>query len=158
MLEAMLAAQRSPDPSTQVGACIVNERNRIVASGYNSFPNGIRTNVFPWEREADSPLGTKYPYVVHAEKNAIYNAEGSVEGGTLYVTLYPCCECCKDIIQARIKKIIYLSNPYKDTWQCQAAQRMFEHIDMSIEQHKWQDKELTLSCLSKLSEMIESSV
>lgn len=159
MLEAMLAGtSRSPDPSTQVGACIVNKRNRIIASGYNSYPNGIRTRAFPWDREADSPLDTKYPYVVHAEKNAIYNAEGSVEGATLYVTMYPCNECAKDVIQARIKKIVYLSNPYKDTWRCQAAQKMFEHLDMPIEQHQWQNRELTLSCLQKLSDMIRSSV
>src|SRR3972149_3935135 len=154
MLEALLAAQRSPDPNTQVGACIVNMYNRIVASGYNSFPNGICTSVFPWDRDNVDPLKTKYPFVVHAEKNAIYNRTDSIAGCTLYVTMYPCNECTKDIIQARIAKVVYLSNPYKDTWQVEASAMMFQALDLPIIEHKWADKKSVLSCLQKLSNLV----
>lgn len=158
MVTAMFAGQsRSPDPNTQVGAVIVNSRNRVVASGYNSFPNGICLTRFSWAREHEDPLQTKYPYVVHAEKNSIYNAVGPVEGCTLYVTMYPCNECAKDIIQAGITKIVYLFNPYKDGWQAKASQRMLEHLDIEIVQHVWDDKEAVLQCLAKLSNLIQSS-
>jgi len=151
----MLAGiSRSPDPNTQVGACIVNERNRILSSGYNSFPSGIGINSFPWARESKNILDTKYPYVVHAEKNAIYNAENSVEGCTLYVTMYPCNECAKDILQARIKKVIYLTNPYKDKDLTQASKALFQKIDLPVEQHKWHNKNLTLLILQRLLEQI----
>lgn len=157
MLEALLAAQRSPDPSTQVGACIVNEHNRIVASGYNSYPNGICSSAFPWERNDADPLKTKYPFVVHGEKNAIYNATSSVAGCTLYVTMYPCNECAKDIIQARIGKIVYLNNPYKDTWQVKASEQMFQMLDLPVAQHTWANRETVLSCLQKLSSLVQST-
>jgi len=137
MLQALVAAQRSPDPNTQVGACIVDIKNRTLGLGYNGFPRGISTSQFPWEREGKDPLKTKYPFVVHAEKNAIYNANSSVAGGTLYVTMYPCNECAKDIIQAGIKEVRYLTNPYKDEWFTRAADRMFQNLDIITIQHKW---------------------
>lgn len=136
MLEAILASKRSPDPNTQVGSCIVTPNNRIVASGYNSFPNGISTRAFSWARKGDA-LDCKYFYVVHAEKNAIHNATGSVEGCTVYVTMYPCNECAKDIIQSGITKVVYLTDPYQDQpWRI-AAERMFDQIDIPTEQHVW---------------------
>lgn len=155
MLEALLSAGRSPDPNTQVGACIVNNRNRIVASGYNSFPNGISTHMFSWTREHKDKLETKYPYVVHAEKNAIYNATGSVESCTLYATMYPCNECAKDIIQAGIKKVVYLDDPYHDAWFTEAARRLFECLDITVHQHQWSD-DTALSYLRELCQKIES--
>ena len=155
MLEALLAAQRSPDPNTQVGACIVNSHQRILSSGHNSFPNGICSHSFPWEREAVSPLDTKYPYIVHAEKNAIFNANVPLDNCTLFVTMFPCCECAKDIIQARINKIVYLTNPYKDLWQTKAAELMFQAIDLPVILHKWADKQAVLSCLQQITSFLE---
>lgn len=158
MLAALMAGySRSPDPNTQVGAVIVSPKNRRVASGYNSFPNGVGTHHFSWERKAEDPLDTKYPYVVHAEKNSIYNAVGPVEGCTLYVTMYPCNECAKDIIQAGIKKVVFLTDPYKDGWQARAATAMFDHLDIETVQHVWDDKEAVLACLTNLSNLIRSS-
>lgn len=145
MLLALVAAQRSPDPNTQVGACIVDKSNRILGLGYNGFPRGISTQQFPWNREGP-PLETKYPYVVHAEKNAIYNANKSVIGSKLYVTHFPCNECAKDIIQAGIKEIHYLSNPYKDEWSTKASDKMFQVLDIVTIQHQW-DINKILSCL-----------
>jgi len=108
---AFLSARRSKDPNTQVGACIVDENKCIIGIGYNGFPRGCSDDHLPWARVADSELHKKYPYVVHAEVNAILN-KGSkdVKGASLYVALFPCCECAKFIIQSGIKEVIYLSD------------------------------------------------
>ena len=106
---AILSSKRSKDPSTQVGACIVNKDKRIVGIGYNGFPIGIDDDVFPWGKKGDY-VNTKYPYVVHAEPNAILNATTSLKDCTIYVTLFPCCECAKLIIQSGIKEIVYISD------------------------------------------------
>lgn len=107
---ALLASQRSKDPSTQVGACIVNDDNRIMSVGYNGFPRGCSDDEFPWEREGDKSTLTKYPYVCHAELNAILNAGGnSLKGCRIYVALFPCNECAKAIIQCGIKKSFTLA-------------------------------------------------
>ena len=160
MLEACISALRSPDPNTAVGACIVNPNNRIVASGYNAFPNNISTSQLPWDREAESPYDTKYAYVVHAEKNAIYNATGPVEGCTLYVTLFPCNQCMQDIIQAGISKIVYLEDKYAETWQVKASKRMATLLDLEYTQHVWDPqinltlerlKDIMLLCDTKIS-------
>mgnify|MGYP003989707015 FL=1 len=111
---AKLSAQRSKDPSTQVGACIVNTENKIVGIGYNGFPNGINDDELSWSREGNY-LDTKYPYVCHAEMNAIMNCTMLPKGCSIYVTLFPCNECAKLIIQSGIKKVIYLSDKYKNT-------------------------------------------
>ena len=112
---AMLSAMRSKDPNTQVGACIVNREHRIVGVGYNGFPTGCSDDDLPWDREGDW-IETKYPYVCHAELNAILNSiGGDLRGCTLYVALFPCNECAKAIIQAGIRKIVYLSDKYADT-------------------------------------------
>ena len=112
---ALLSAQRSKDNSTQVGACIVNKENKILSVGYNGMPTGCNDDDMPWEREGDF-LNTKYPYVCHAELNAILNYNGgSLKGARVYVTLFPCNECTKAIIQSGIKEIIYLSDKYADT-------------------------------------------
>ena len=121
---ALLAAQRSKDPSTQVGACIVDENNRILSTGYNGFPKGCSDDDFPWNR--DESLGeTKYQFVVHAELNAILNTRGkSLVGSRVYVGLFPCNECAKSIIQAGIREVIYLSDKYADTQSTVNSKRM----------------------------------
>ena len=123
---ALLAAQRSKDPSTQVGACIVDSDNRILSTGYNGFPKGCSDDDFPWNRDP-AEGETKYPYVVHAELNSILNASGkSLMGAKIYVALFPCNECAKAIIQAGIKEVIYLSDKYHNTPSTIASRRMLE--------------------------------
>ncbi|MCR4641093.1 MAG: dCMP deaminase family protein [Lachnospiraceae bacterium] len=120
-----LSAQRSKDPSTQVGACIVSSDNKILSMGYNGFPNGVSDDEFPWEREGEE-LQTKYPYVTHSELNAILNYRGgSLEGTKLYVSLFPCNECAKAIIQAGIKTVVYADDKYDGTPANVAAKRLF---------------------------------
>ncbi len=112
---ALLSAQRSKDPGTQVGACIVSEENKILTMGYNGMPIGCHDDEMPWDREGD-PLDTKYLYVCHAEFNAILNSSGrSLKNAILYATLFPCNECAKAIIQSGIKKVIYGEDKYADT-------------------------------------------
>ena len=121
---ALLAAKRSKDPNTQVGACIVSKDNIILSIGYNGFPCGCSDDQFPWEREGED---TKYPYVVHAELNAILNANGrDLRGARLYVALFPCNECAKAIIQSGIKEVVYLSDKYADTPSTKASKRMLD--------------------------------
>ena len=122
---AKLSAMRSKDPSTQVGACIVSNDNRILSIGYNGAPNGFCDEEFPWAREGNN-LDTKYPYVVHAELNAILNSIGDLKGCTIYVSLFPCHECVKAIIQSGIKEIIYEDEKYKGTDSDRAAKRMLD--------------------------------
>lgn len=125
MAMAHLSANRSKDPSTQVGAVIVNDENRIVGIGYNGFPKGCDDHVFPWGREGEF-LDKKYAYVVHAELNAILNANQLVKNCTIYVSLFPCNECAKAIIQSGIKKIVFESNKYKDSNEVKASMRMLD--------------------------------
>ena len=121
---ALLAARRSKDPNTQVGACIVSPENLILSTGYNGLPCCCSDDVFPWEREGAE---TKYPYVVHAELNAILNAGGRVlRGARLYVALFPCNECAKAIIQSGIREIIYFSDKYAETANIRASKRMLD--------------------------------
>ena len=123
---ALLASQRSKDPSTQVGACIIDTDNRILSTGYNGFPQGCSDDEFPWNR--DESLGeTKYNYVVHAELNAILNASGkSLADAILYVALFPCHECAKAIIQSGIKEVIYLSDKYHETDSVTSSRKMLD--------------------------------
>ena len=122
---ALLSAMRSKDPSTQVGACIVNEKFRIVGIGYNGFPYGVEDDTFPWEN-GDDFLNSKYPYVVHAEPNAILNSTVSLDNAKLYVTLFPCNECAKLIIQSGIKEVVYLEDKYHDELAFVASRNMFD--------------------------------
>lgn len=119
---AMLAAKRSKDPNTQVGACIVSQDNIIISTGYNGMPKGCSDDEFPWTREGEE---TKYPFVVHAELNAILNANGrDLRGSRLYVALFPCNECAKAIIQCGIREVIYLSDKYNNSMSNLASKRM----------------------------------
>ena len=124
---AMLAARRSKDPSTQVGACIVSKDNIIISTGYNGMPKGCSDDEFPWERTGEDANETKYPFVVHAELNAILNANGrDLRGSRIYVALFPCNECAKAIIQSGVKEVLYLSDKYKDTMGNLASKRMLD--------------------------------
>ena len=129
---ALLAAERSKDPNTQVGACIVDDQNRILSTGYNGFPRGCSDDIFPWNRnEADGE--TKYPFVVHAELNAILNTRGkSLVGSRVYVGLFPCHECAKAIIQAGIKEVVYLSDKYKNTSSDANSRRMLSAAGVKL--------------------------
>ena len=129
---SLLSGMRSKDPSTQVGACIVDKDNRIVSIGYNGFINGCSDDDFPWEREGNF-LETKYPFVVHAEQNAILNARGkSLEGCRIYVNLFPCHDCARNIIQSGIKSVYYLSDKYAHTDSIKASKYMFEKAKVSL--------------------------
>ena len=129
---AILSSYRSKDPNTQVGACIVNARNRIMSVGYNGFPTGCDDDAFPWEREGDS-YDTKYPYVCHAELNAILNSRDSnLEGCRIYVALFPCNECAKAIIQSGIREVIYISDKYADTMGTRASKRMLSAAGVKL--------------------------
>ena len=142
---ALLAAERSKDPSTQVGACIVDAQNRILSTGYNGFPHGCSDDEFPWNR--DESLGeTKYQFVVHAELNAILNARGkSLADSKLYVGLFPCNECAKAIIQAGVSEVVYLSDKYKDTPSTMASRRMLESAGIKLSQLKPTKAQLVLN-------------
>lgn len=122
---AMLSAKRSKDPSTQVGACIVDKDNKVVGIGYNGFPIGCSDDNLPWDRQADTQNQTKYPYVVHAEANAILNSTKDLHGARIYVDLFPCNECAKLIIQSGIKEVVFLSDKYKDSDSVKASRKMF---------------------------------
>ena len=126
MSVAILAGMRSKDPNSQVGACIVSSDNKILSMGYNGFPRGCSDDEFPWAREGE-PMDTKYLYVVHSELNAILNYRGgSLEGAKLYVSLFPCNECAKAIIQAGIKTVVYDQDKYQDTPSVMASKRMMD--------------------------------
>jgi dCMP deaminase len=123
---ALLSAKRSKDPSTQVGACIVSEKNKIVGAGYNGLPTGCDDDEFPWEKKGDF-LDTKYPYVCHAELNAILNNIGmDLKGCKIYTALFPCNECSKAIIQSGITEVIYLSDKYSGTDAARASKTMLD--------------------------------
>ncbi len=141
---AVLSSMRSKDPNTQVGACIVNPEKKIVGVGYNGFPIGCSDDELPWEREGEW-IETKYPYVCHAELNAILNSSlPSLKGATLYVALFPCNECAKAIIQVGIKKVVYLSNKYKDTDATRASVKMLEAAGVELVQLEPQKSEIVL--------------
>lgn len=128
---AHLSALRSKDPNTQVGAAIVDENHRVVSVGYNGFPKGCSDDEFPWERDG-GVLTTKYAFVVHAELNAILNSPRSVSGCTIYVSLFPCNECAKAIIQSGIKRIVYESDKYQDSETTQASKRMLKAAGVEL--------------------------
>ena len=148
---SILASKRSKDPSTQVGACIVSgetslNKNTIISVGYNGFPKGCSDDILPWGKDGDSTLDTKYPFVVHAELNAILNAqEKSLIGSKIYVSLFPCNECCKAIIQSGIKEVIYLSDKYADTEPVKASKKMFELSGVKLRKLELHKKEITIS-------------
>ncbi len=139
---AKLSSLRSKDPNTKVGACIVNQRNRIVGVGYNGFPYGCEDDIFPWNNNKEDYYNSKYPFVVHAEMNAILNSTVSLEGCVLYVSLFPCHECCKSIIQAGIKEIVYCEDKYNGTDSDLAGKKMLDAA--KIKYRKIEDFEIII--------------
>ena len=142
---AMLTAKRSKDPSTQVGACIVSKDNIIISTGYNGMPKGCSDDEFPWERAGEQEDMTKYPYVVHAELNAILNANGrDLRGSRIYVALFPCNECAKAIIQSGVSEVLYLSDKYRDTMMNMVSKRMLDAAGVKYTKLTTRVKTLTL--------------
>ncbi len=141
---ALLSSQRSKDPSTGVGACIVDANNRILSLGYNGMPFGCSDDEYPWDREGE-PLETKYIYVCHAELNAILNYNGGpLKGARIYTTLFPCNECTKSIIQKGISEVIYLSDKYADTDSVKASKRMMNSAGVTYRAYKKSGKNIDL--------------
>ncbi len=141
---AALSAMRSKDPNSQVGACIVSNENKILSMGYNGFPCGCSDDDFPWAREGD-PLDTKYLYVTHGELNAILNYRGgSLEGAKIYVTMFPCNECAKAIIQAGIRTVIYDCNKYEGTPAITASMRMLDAAGVKYYRYQHTGREITM--------------
>ena len=144
MSVAYLASMRSKDPNTQVGACIVSQDNKILSMGYNGFPIGCSDDDFPWEREGKT-LMTKYPYVTHSELNAILNFRGgSLEGATIYVTLFPCNECAKAIIQSGIRNVVYDSDKYAEADSTIASKRMFDAAGVTYRQYERTGRKISI--------------
>lgn len=140
----LLSGMRSKDPNSQVGACIVSEDNKILSMGYNGFPKGCSDDEFPWAREGDD-LDKKYLYVTHSELNAILNYRGgSLEGAKLYVSLFPCNECAKAIIQSGIKTIVYMCDKYKGTPSVIASKRMLDAAGVRYYQYQPTGREITI--------------
>jgi dCMP deaminase len=137
MAIAQLSAKRSKDPNTQVGACIVDEYNRIVAVGYNGLPNGFDDSQISWARTSSTPLNTKYPYIVHAEANAILN-KNAIDLRScrcrIYTVLFPCNECAKLIVQSGIREVIYMNNMYANEWQFVSSQTILNNSSIQIRQ------------------------
>lgn len=142
---AILSSKRSKDPSTQVGACIVNQKNRIVGTGYNGLPSGCSDDAYPWDKQGDF-LQTKYPYVCHAELNAILNNIGmDLAGCRIYTALFPCNECSKAIIQSGISEVVYLSDKYEATDAAKASKRMLENAGVTCRRVETSIKYLQIS-------------
>ena len=142
---AMLSGYRSKDPNTQVGACIVSADNKILSMGYNGMPIGCSDDEFPWNREAEDPYDSKYFYAAHSELNAILNYRGgSLEGAKLYVTLFPCNECAKAIIQCGIRTVIYSSDKYAGTSSVRASRRMFDAAGVRCYQYRSSGRTISL--------------
>lgn len=144
---AYLAAQRSKDPNSQVGCCIVGNDNKILSMGYNGFPMGCSDDEFPWDRECagTDPYNSKYMYVTHSEMNAILNFRGgTLEGSKLYVTLFPCNECTKAIIQSGIKTVIYDSDKYADTPSVKASKRMMDAAGIQYRKYNATGREIKI--------------
>lgn len=135
MLNAIISAQRSKDPSTQVGACIVNNDNIIMSIGYNGMPRGVSDDIFSWDREGGF-LHTKYAFVCHSEANAILNCNESLKYCRLYVTLFPCNECAKLIIQKGISEIVYLSDKHAERDSTIASKQMLDSVGIQYRKHE----------------------
>ena len=139
---ALLSCKRSKDPNTKVGACIVDDDNKVVSIGYNGMPKGLDESKLSWNK--NEGLDSKYLYVCHAEFNAILNTRNgsSLKGCTLYVTLFPCNECAKAIVQTGIKKIVYLDDKYHDTLFTQASRKLLLLAGVELEEYKGRFKEI----------------
>ncbi|XP_071447579.1 deoxycytidylate deaminase-like isoform X2 [Hetaerina americana] len=145
MSMAFLAAKRSKDPVTQVGACVVNDENKVVGLGYNGMPTGCSDDEFPWSKGSRQDLDNKYLYVCHAEMNAILNKNTKdVKGCTMYVALFPCNECAKIITQSGIKEVVYMSDKYAHKVETIASKRMFDAAGIKYRQHIPESKQIVI--------------
>ena len=140
---ALLSAQRSKDPNTQVGACIVSDDNRILSIGYNGAPRGLDDDSMHWDREGGF-LDTKYAYVCHGELNAILNYRGDLTGSKIYVALFPCNECAKAIIQSGIKEVIYKEDKYATSDGVIASKKMFDSCGVIYRKYNAKDRKIEL--------------
>ena len=142
---SLLSAQRSKDSHTQVGACIVSQDNKILSVGYNGMPTGCSDDEMPWDRNGEF-LDTKYPFVCHAELNAILNhAAGSLQNAKIYVSLFPCNECAKAIIQSGIREVIYYDNKYAKSDATQASIRLFDMAGVVFRPYEATHRRITLT-------------
>ena len=141
---ALLSAERSKDPHTSVGACIVSEDNKILSVGYNGMPRGCSDDEYPWDRNSENELDAKYLYVCHAELNAILNYSGNLKGTKIYVTLFPCNECAKMIAQTGIKEVIYLSDKYKDTDSTKVSKKILDAVGIQYRQYVPTNREIKI--------------
>ena len=140
---AFLSGMRSKDPSTQVGACIIDEDKKIIGIGYNGFPQGSSDDEMPWDREGDF-LETKYPYVVHAELNAILNSIKCLKNCIIYVTHFPCNECAKAIVQVGIKKVVYFSDKHKSLDSTKASRKILENAKVETVHLEVEKEEISI--------------
>ena len=140
-----MSGMRSKDPNTQVGCCIVSQDNKILSMGYNGFPKGCSDDEFPWAREGENPLETKYVYSTHSELNAILNySGGSLAGAKLYVSLFPCNECAKAIIQSGIRRIVYDSDKYETTPAVVASKKMLNAAGVVLQRYEHTNRRIEL--------------
>lgn len=147
---AVLSSLRSKDPVTQVGACVASQENKVVTMGYNGMPVGLNDDIMPWGREGKDELDNKYLYVCHAEFNAILNSRDSVSGCKIYVTLFPCNECAKAIIQSGIKEVIYLEDKYADSIATKASKRLLMMAGVIVRPYEGKKIEITVKDYEKV--------
>ena len=141
---ASLSSLRSKDPSTQVGACVASSQNKVLTMGYNGMPIGCSDDDLPWGKESSDELEQKYLYVCHAEFNAILNARVSLDGSRIYVTLFPCNECAKAIVQAGIKEIIYMDDKYKDTDSIKVSKNILDTCSVKYRKYEPKNKKIEI--------------
>lgn len=145
MAIAFLAAKRSKDPCTQVGACIINKDKKIVGVGYNGMPTGCSDDEFSWKKGKVAKQETKHLYVCHAEMNAILNKNAAdVKNCTMYVALFPCNECAKIIIQSGIRKVVYMSDKRSQKMKTKAAKKMFDSAGIKYRQYTPQNPQIVI--------------
>lgn len=142
---AKLSAERSKDPNTQVGACIVDSKFHIISLGYNGAPTGFHDDLVPWDKREGNEFETKYVYSCHSELNAILNAPVSVRGMKLYVTLFPCHECAKVIVQSGIKEIIYEEDKYNGTDSNKISKKILDECGVVYQKYEKKGKKIILN-------------
>lgn len=140
---ALLSTNRSKDPNTTVGACIVSSDNRILSIGYNGSPRGLSDDNMPWDRDGGF-IETKYAYVCHSELNAILNYHGNLENTKIYVTLFPCNECAKAIVQAGIKEVIYYCDKYATTDSNIVSKKIFDEVGIKYRKYEPTNRKITI--------------
>lgn len=127
-------AQNSEDPNTKVGACIMDNDFQIISKGCNNAP--IEWKSIPWDNDVKGlgEYNTKYPYVIHAEMNAIFNAlflsDRPLNDTVMYVTLFPCSNCAKLIVKSGISMVIY--KEYRENEDTKAAKRLLTECGVIV--------------------------